>query len=236
MRRFLIAAAVAALATPAFAGTTVLENFDSFNPANLASNDFTSDYTFAGVVNTVAGEYNVAPNGFPWNPNFASIADHTTGSGNYMIVNGSGDTSAVVWANKAPVTLAAGTYDFQFFLTEVCCNTGFNAGPGAGVDPSPPTLKIQIGDTVISPTDVTISGSDHSWMQVDETFTVGATASATFMIFDTNTQPNGNDFGLDDISVSGGVPEPASWALMLLGFGGLGAALRSRRRGLIAAA
>ena len=28
-----------------------------------------------------------------------------------------------------------------------------------------------------------------------------------------------------------GVPEPASWALMLVGFGGLGAALRRSRRG-----
>ena len=27
-----------------------------------------------------------------------------------------------------------------------------------------------------------------------------------------------------------GVPEPASWALMLTGFGGLGAMLRARRR------
>lgn len=32
------------------------------------------------------------------------------------------------------------------------------------------------------------------------------------------------------------VPEPAAWALMLLGFGGLGAALRTRRRGDAAAA
>jgi hypothetical protein len=30
--------------------------------------------------------------------------------------------------------------------------------------------------------------------------------------------------------LQGGVPEPVSWALMVLGFGGLGAALRNRRR------
>lgn len=36
-------------------------------------------------------------------------------------------------------------------------------------------------------------------------------------------------------SVSGGVPEPAAWSLMLVGFGGLGAALRARRRSILAA-
>ena len=29
---------------------------------------------------------------------------------------------------------------------------------------------------------------------------------------------------------TGGVPEPATWAMMLVGFGGLGAVLRTRRR------
>jgi hypothetical protein len=35
---------------------------------------------------------------------------------------------------------------------------------------------------------------------------------------------------------SGGVPEPTTWALMLIGFGGMGAALRSRRRVVAATA
>ena len=30
--------------------------------------------------------------------------------------------------------------------------------------------------------------------------------------------------------IDGGVPEPATWAMMLVGFGGLGVAMRSRRR------
>jgi hypothetical protein len=44
----------------------------------------------------------------------------------------------------------------------------------------------------------------------------------------------GGDAGVDftlpsGVTYGGGVPEPASWALMLAGFGALGAAIRSRR-------
>ncbi|HLZ74290.1 PEPxxWA-CTERM sorting domain-containing protein [Phenylobacterium sp.] len=49
------------------------------------------------------------------------------------------------------------------------------------------------------------------------------------------TSGNQNAFEFDKLA--GGVPEPASWALMIIGFGGAGAALRGRRRmaGTIAA-
>jgi hypothetical protein len=44
------------------------------------------------------------------------------------------------------------------------------------------------------------------------------------------------NFGMIDTITITGVPEPASWALMLVGLGGLGAALRSRRKLAAAAA
>lgn len=41
---------------------------------------------------------------------------------------------------------------------------------------------------------------------------------------------------IDKVSATGGgVPEPAAWALMIVGFGGVGAALRSKRRTFVAA-
>jgi len=46
--------------------------------------------------------------------------------------------------------------------------------------------------------------------------------------------PNKGDlfgnFSVNSLNIAGVIPEPATWALMLVGFGGLGAALRSRRR------
>lgn len=40
-----------------------------------------------------------------------------------------------------------------------------------------------------------------------------------------------NDDGRGRLTVTADVPEPATWAMLLLGFSGLGAALRARRRG-----
>ena len=43
-----------------------------------------------------------------------------------------------------------------------------------------------------------------------------------------------NDYGHQAFIIAGGIPEPATWGLMIVGFGGVGAMLRQRRR-LVAA-
>ncbi|WP_394764380.1 PEPxxWA-CTERM sorting domain-containing protein [Phenylobacterium sp.] len=54
------------------------------------------------------------------------------------------------------------------------------------------------------------------------------TMADPFMAFEISIDGQPLTFAMDDTGA--GVPEPATWGLMLLGFGGLGAALRARRR------
>jgi hypothetical protein len=67
--------------------------------------------------------------------------------------------------------------------------------------------------------------------------------ATTFRAISDNGQPGTGGNGINMVVYGGdaipvrdnGVPEPAAWALMLLGFGGMGAALRSRRRQAVTA-
>jgi hypothetical protein len=64
-----------------------------------------------------------------------------------------------------------------------------------------------------------------------------------FMTIDNNNEGWAVTLGKSSLSIDGGVlppptpgvPEPATWALMLMGFGAAGAALRSRRRSALTA-
>lgn len=60
---------------------------------------------------------------------------------------------------------------------------------------------------------------------------IAASGSSIVKFTDVGTNDSYNvDGGIDHVSVTAAVPEPASWALVLVGFGSLGGALRFRRR------
>ena len=72
---------------------------------------------------------------------------------------------------------------------------------------------------------------------VAQLFSFTATGTSATIQFDSNgLNANGYDVGFDRVSLQaaqraeGAVPEPGTWAMMLLGFGGMGVALRRRRK------
>jgi hypothetical protein len=91
----------------------------------------------------------------------------------------------------------------------------------------------------------TAAGGQHSLnftlsgplsLALDST-TVGAN-NLFFVVDVASYNPNGGaliNTGRIGATIQGGVPEPASWALMILGFGGVGAVLRTRRQRMVVA-
>lgn len=99
----------------------------------------------------------------------------------------------------------------------------------------PQTLDVTFGGVAVT-TDSS-DGSDAFW--TFNRYTVTATSATETLSF--ISQPvEGSDptYGneLTNVSLSSPTPEPAAWAMMLVGFGGVGAALRMRARKAAAAA
>ena len=214
MRVILLAAAAAALATSA-QGANLIVNGD-FEAGNTG---FGSDYTFV-TVTTPPAVYAIDDDPNDGHPAFTSFGDHTTGAGLMMIVNGSETPNQRVWFENGLTVLANTTYFFSTWI--------------ASVHPaSPAQLAFSINGQQIG-VDFNAGATTGIWQQFYATWNSGASTTADVALVNKNLAFGGNDFALDDIvldTVRPGVPEPSTWAMMILGFGAAGAMFR-RRAGL----
>lgn len=133
-----------------------------------------------------AGQYAISTNANLTHNNFPSCGDHTTGSGQYMIVNGSSVSNLSVWCQTITVTPNT-TYYFSAWITSV-------------VSSSPAILSFTVNGTSLG-ANHNVSSTTCNWQNYFQTWTSGATTtSATICITNQNTAGGGNDFGLDDIT------------------------------------
>ncbi len=209
----------------------------SAQAANLISNGdfeagntgFTTSYTLGGATNVTEGEYQILNNPFPWNPAFTSIGDNTSGTGFMMVVNGAPNAGQIVWQNNLAIS-ASTTYFFEAFVANVCCS-------GGGINPPILTFSVSLdgGPEQVLNTLTIPANPVGQWIGLSNSFNSGAATIAQIRLINANIVRAGNDFAIDDISLDtrsivNPVPEPATWAMMVAGFGLGGLALRRRRR------
>jgi len=99
---------------------------------------------------------------------------------------------------------------------------------GAVAQTLPNVTSAGLGGSIVG----NLAGS-APWTHLAFTFTAGGAGSLSAYVGTTsadNVGPLVDNFSLS--VVRGPVPEPAAWALMILGFGSAGSMLRARRRGL----
>jgi gliding motility-associated-like protein len=121
-------------------------------------------------------------------PAASPYGDHTTGTGNMMIVNGAG-TAIDVWCETITVTPNT-NYDFSAWVS----NWG-GGDVGSGI----PILQFKINGVLIGTPDTTAFASDV-WHQFHAIWNSGVSTTATICIYDECIALGGNDFALDDIA------------------------------------
>lgn len=150
---------------------------------------FTSNYTYGtggswGLLSN-SGQYAISTNASLTHNNFAGCTDHTSGTGNFMIVNGSSIPNQHIWCTQIPV-LPTTDYIFSAWFTSV-------------ISSNPATLNFTINGSSIGPL-VNVNSTTCQWQNFFSTWTSGGTQiTANICITNQNTNGSGNDFGIDDI-------------------------------------
>ena len=209
--RYVLAAAAIGL-VPATASAQVVKNggFEAplvtgcCNTAPPSSVDFWT--VSSGNVNVVNGKFNGTDTS---GPNLAAEGNQ------YLDLVGQGGTGSIFQ------TLFGLTPGLVYNLTFDYSNNGFT--PSSSTSAS---AAFSIDDLMGTVTHNTANSTNLDWRVFSGSFT--ATGNDV-LSFANGTGGVNEGVLLDAVSVAP-VPEPATWAMMLLGFGGIGMAVRRRRK------
>lgn len=192
----------------------------------------TGDFTGWTATNQAGGDQN----GWIVRPNDGTSAPILAGGGNFFANTEQGGPGSHSLSQAFTAT-AGGLYILNFDAR--ADDQSGQAPVGEGLDyNTQPNQHLEVN--IFGPANTLVftglfsSGWAHHTFDVSNAITSSGLYSLSFGEVDNQLFFHE---GLDNVSLDGtaGVPEPTSWALMLTGFAGLGAMLRSRRRVALAA-
>jgi hypothetical protein len=218
MAAMLLAAAVVNLALPCGAHAAVVATTDFGTTDGTNISPFLTDYSPMNGP-TQPDHYWVAKSGggYSWSSFDWGGVDHTTGTGDFMVVDGAQDSDMRIVYYTTNV-VAGETYTFHGYVQDIISG---NWGP--------PVLSFRVDGSEIA---TFAFSNQRTWDEFTFTYNAPASGAATFAINDNNTNYGMNDFGLDDLTLSttaSAVPEPSSLLLLAPGLAGL-AVIRRRLR------
>jgi gliding motility-associated-like protein len=156
---------------------------------NNGINGYTTNYIpgTGGSFGTLSnpGTYAINTNPRNTHTNFAIFGDHTTGTGNMLVVNGDSAANSSIFCQS--ISVQPNTI-YAFSVWGASC-----------VASAPAALELRINGSVIGSA-FTLSTATGNWQQYLQQWNSGLITSATVCLYDTNRLNSGNDFAIDDVA------------------------------------
>ena len=213
------ASVIALLGVATSAGAANLLVNGGFEDVGDAAFQSWGGYTFGAGFSTLPG----------WTVDFGSVDVTTNASGWSPAAEGQNSLDINGWEagqiSQSFADKAGATYTVFFDYSR-----------NAAGAPDPATADVTAGGQTVhvsSPNDPSQFGTVGAMLWKTDSFTFVGTGHDSITL--AATVPGNGGVFFDDIRVSAAVPEPATWGLMIVGFGGAGALLR-RRRAMVAVA
>ncbi len=169
------------------AATNLIYNGD-FEQGNT---NFVTTYAYNHGNVSAEGTYDVVASTLNSHPLPSLVVDHTTGHGLMLMVNGSPDTSDIVWSRKIHVKSHR-----SYAFTGYASSWGGGGGP---IDPAPPRMRIRVNGQQPS-VSVPLLGTCGLWQNFTAIWNAGTSTSALLEVNLESSELIGNDITLDDLA------------------------------------
>ncbi|MBK8564412.1 MAG: gliding motility-associated C-terminal domain-containing protein [Saprospiraceae bacterium] len=170
-------------------GTSQTSNLIFNGDFELGNTGFSSNYTYSHNDVGPQAMYDITDNAMNAHPLAAPCTDHTSGTGNFMVVNGAGIPNTTVWQQTVAVQPQT-DYIFSAWVTN-WSSIQFNLS----------NLQFSVNGQLLGNVFQPLP-QQCQWQQFYIVWNSGNANTAVIRLVNQNLVVGGNDFGLDDIHFS----------------------------------